>query len=541
MASVVGHPGPLVAHNGFQFDFHVLTRHGLSWDRDLIDTKVLAALHDPPPYDMKPGQIERHFSLNRVAERMGLTGKTDDIKRLAKKYDDGSGGDPFAMIPVTDPEYLDYCRGDVEATIHVFDRLEVTDYARREFDLLARLARSVTGVGFRVDVDEVQRRHDAGEAKVAEGRDWLVEHYGLPTTLKNGKEAKKPQASQAGKEAILEAFKAQGSDPAKWPDTLRTAKGAPSLGQDAMTALAKQARSRGKERIAELADVVLGMNGVRSVYGTVLDNLYGDRIHPTISARQASGRLSITDPGLTVFGKRDGRWVERQVFLPEPGHVVIPFDLDQVDARAVAALSQDPAYMALFQDPTLDAHEEVAFRIWGIRDGKKGEYREKAKAIGHAWNYGAGIPRITRETGLPRDDIERFDSGMREDFPRLVEWKDEIREEAGGGGLLDNGFGRKMRPDPDRAWTQGPALMGQGAARDLMMQGILNLPDDVVPMMRAVVHDEVVFSVPAESVEDVSRAVVEALTLEWHDVPITTEAGKAAADWGTCYAPMREV
>ena len=49
MASVVGHPGPLVAHNGFQFDFHVLTRHGLSWDRDLIDTKVLAALHDPPP------------------------------------------------------------------------------------------------------------------------------------------------------------------------------------------------------------------------------------------------------------------------------------------------------------------------------------------------------------------------------------------------------------------------------------------------------------------------------------------------------------
>ena len=61
---------------------------------------------------------------------------------------------------------------------------------------------------------------------------------------------------------------------------------------------------------------------------------------------------------------------------------------------------------------------------------------------------------------------------------------------------LGNGFGRLMRVDPERAYTQAPALIGQGTARDLMAEGILRLPVEVVPMLRCFVHDELVFSVP---------------------------------------------
>ena len=33
-----------------------------------------------------------------------------------------------------------------------------------------------------------------------------------------------------------------------------------------------------------------------------------------------------------------------------------------------------------------------------------------------------------------------------------------------------------MKTDPKRAFTQAPALMGQGTARDLMMESVIRLP-----------------------------------------------------------------
>ncbi|MCO5299089.1 MAG: hypothetical protein M9886_03970 [Candidatus Nanopelagicales bacterium] len=96
-----------------------------------------------------------------------------------------------------------------------------------------------------------------------------------------------------------------------------------------------------------------------------------------------------------------------------------------------------------------------------MRDGKKGEYRNKAKVICYASNYGAGIRKIVEQTGIAREDVERFDAGMRSDFPLLVQWKRDMATVAQSEALMDNGFGRMMRPNPERAYTHGPALMGQ--------------------------------------------------------------------------------
>jgi len=67
------------------------------------------------------------------------------------------------------------------------------------------------------------------------------------------------------------------------------------------------------------------------------------------------------------------------------------------------------------------------------------------------------------------------------------------------------------------------------------MQGILALPSECLPMLRAQVHDEIVLSIPLDLVEDVSRAVVEALSFEWKGVPILADRSKAGASWGRCY------
>jgi DNA polymerase-1 len=281
--------------------------------------------------------------------------------------------------------------------------------------------------------------------------------------------------------------------------------------------------------VREIAKNVYRIVGARSVYQTIMDNLCPDgRVHPKIGFTQATGRWSVTSPGLTVLGKRGGRHVERAVLLPDPGEVLISVDLSQVDMRAVAGLSQDQGYIQMLMSE--DPHTELALALFG--DAGK---REIAKAVGHGWNYGESLKRISMENEIEPALVNRFDRSMRDRFGRLVEWREEVRALAESGALLDNGFGRMMRPDPQRAHTQGPALMGQGAARDLMMTGLLRLPTEILPMLRAQVHDEIVLSVPEADHVEIGRTVVAALSFEWRGVPILADVSRPGTDWSKCY------
>ena len=107
-----------------------------------------------------------------------------------------------------------------------------------------------------------------------------------------------------------------------------------------------------------------------------------------------------------------------------------------------------------------------------------------------------GLKGIAYQAKVDGSVAVEFDQAMRSKFPRLVQWRDEVREQTRAGDSLDNGLGASCEAEPDQAHTQAPALMGQSTARDLMAEGILGLPRDIVPLIRAFVHDEIVLSVP---------------------------------------------
>jgi DNA polymerase-1 len=104
--------------------------------------------------------------------------------------------------------------------------------------------------------------------------------------------------------------------------------------------------------------------------------------------------------------------------------------------------------------------------------------------------------------------------------------------------LLDNGFGRLMRATPERAYTQAPALMGQGASRDVMCESLLRLDaltgGRVRPHLRAVVHDEIVLSVPEAEAEQWQEHLRQAMTWEWRGVPILCDVSAPAYRWSAC-------
>lgn len=535
----------ITGHNIMAFDLPALVNagamtmpeiHQMAADGRLADALLMARFIDPPMARDKGVDEKRKYDLGSLGAKLELGEKLTDVsKPLAAKY----GG--WGEIPIDPDEegergqdaadFIGYMVQDVNLSRKLYRVLlaelggTMPDYLVREHRVAA-IAAQMSVNGFKVDGELLAARIAEIEATKAKALAYLHGVHGVPLANEKGVAFKSPLASKVGKEAVGAALVALGvPERSLW----RTPKSQDlQLSAEAMIQYGREYGQNNPE-LRKLCTAVYRIVSARSVYQTAADYTGPDgRVHPKVSFEQATGRWSVTKPGLTVFGKRGGRHVERAVFLPDEGEVLIAADLSQVDMRAVAGLSQDQAYIEMLKAE--DPHAEIARLLFG--DPKM---REVAKPIGHGWNYGRGVKAISQANDLDPAIVQKFDQSMYERFPRLVAWQGEVRAIAESGALLDNGWGRMMRADPHRAHTQGPALMGQGAARDIMMAGLLQLDSRILPMLRAQVHDEIVLSVPAAEAEEIGRHVVDALSFEWKGVPITADVSRTGTDWAMCY------
>lgn len=537
--------GRIVGHNITGFDLIALARwHGLSLPslRDrVLDTDLWVRCDDPAPSGKEGVAIrpKGYYGLDASAQRYGVPGKTQDLAALAKRH----GG--MDQIPTDDTTFRDYLVGDLHATAGLASALTPTPYVEREMNV-GLITAQMTLNGFRTDLAELARALDEqARRKEANFRE-LSEITGLPLDKVTKYKTKpdkvepyaNPLATKEGKAKIVDFLRRHKVKDSLIPLTPKS--GDLSTNGEEIAALRnKLIPYNPPAELVRALDLIIELVSERTVYQTAETYRIGDRVHPSIRPYQASGRWSVTGPGLTVFGKRGGKHVERRIFLPEPGHVLLSFDLDQVDARGVAAHSGDEGYLSIFRQG-LDLHAEVAVQIFGDRG-----MRETVKPISHGWNYGRSARAIAAASDekISLDTAIHFDREMREQFPALVRWQQDVRAVAEEGDLLDNGFGRKLRSDPRFAYTQAPALVGQGCTRDIMAEGLLRMPVDVWPYLRVIVHDEIVMSVPESDVEDIKTVVLDALQFDLADVtdgrlascPITAGCSKPGRTWAECY------
>lgn len=540
----------IVMHNGWQFDLPALARHaGADWEAlaaKIIDTIVLERLADPSARHGSPNAYGKgYYELDRVAKRHGVSGKTANLTEMAARH----GG--MDKIPLTELE--PYLIGDLLATHGVYRKRGVSAYAAREHRFLFTRERMLRG-GVRVDADWLAEHAAIEAAEKAAAEAQLADRFGVHGTTANGKPAKNPLATDGGKQALLDAletagcaeFYAQRWGGGRWyPVTDKTKK--PAFGKDG---LARLRRAYGELPAAvELLDLVATANGSVAKYAevlahTVLDEatqthrVYSVAAVDTAKGDQVSGRWAMSKPSLTNVGKRGGKHVQRAFVIPEPGHVLVSVDLDQVDMRAVAAHAQDPAFLDMFA-PGRDPHSEVSMIMFGDASD---EHRDQTKAINHGISYGRQPKAISEGEGIEYGIVARYFQSFYGRFPGVEAWQNATRAQAQRGELLDNGFGRLMRADARRAFTQAPALVGQGAARDILAEGTLRLPDELQRMLRLMVHDEAVFSMPIGRVDELANLAVACLTFEWappwaqRAVPITAGLGKSfGTNWAECY------
>jgi DNA polymerase-1 len=591
----------ITAHNGINFDLMALASQGfVTFDqyeqlaRKTFDTLLVARHLDPVA--AKGAQANGYYRLGETAERYGLdgkdevgfAGKQDIVRRIkgdayANKMKPGKTVDArfsvlkiladlyggYHLIPQDDPDYRRYLVKDVRAQSGLFRVLSalVKDepaasqrYLRREHYTGTAMGR-VTLEGARVDVDLNMKRWAEGQQRLEDGKQLLHERHGMPL------EGKKPHTTNPGKAAFRAAILSTGISEealdANWPTNKD---GSLSTSKDVLNQMISVFDQR-KPDAAELCRTILAMNGERTVYGTIQDHTVAGRVHPYIGPDQASGRWSMKDPGLTVLGKRGGKARERAVILADTDdEVLVAIDADQVDARVVAAECQDPEYMKLFA-PGMDLHSEVAWRVWsdpskhaadctGPGTGQpvkcRCELRDRAKVFGHGFSYGLGANGMARQHGVDVAVAQGFIQGMTEAFPRLAEWKAEVREAAGALGfdeeapandsyrILHTWAGRPVRVERNRAYTQATALLGQGGTRDVMAEAILRLPPQIRRRIRAVIHDEIVISLPKADAQQVAQDIAEGMAFDLKGIRITFGCSRVSRSWAGCYGEQYE-
>lgn len=544
MIRVIREADYVVGHNISSFDLPVLFGVDsmepleMALQQKVIDTFVLASLLTPAPYSYtnakghtfydaaSPERAKSWLSLENLCFQFKLPGKFGSLVELAKAHNPPKTlrkDLDFGLIPLDDPDFLEYARQDVIAVRGLWKHLQ-SEIKTQEYDgkyiwremVVWAINAQITKNGVTVDIAEAQDRVAHLEQERDKIMDWLVQEYSFPTS------GKQPWKSAAGKEAIVKALKAYGIHTTD-PGWTRTANGAPSFSGDTLKTLTAGTEAE------ELGQALATLQGQRSLAQLALESVYEDgKAHPSIMCLQRSGRTSVTNPGLTIWTARGPGAVEKRYFIPDEGHMMVSMDFSSADARAMAALSGDAAYAVQFEvdsegNPKYDSHNlvgEAAFgkdQYWaGVPEGvTKPPLRDPAKVISHSTNYNVGAKKLCEgmnaaceKAGLSVRFTVQQTQEMLQNFNKqyalLKRFKDKSVQEGETYGYVENPWGRRMKVDEGRSYTQSPALQGQSVTRERIYDGLITIAREKIECLRWVrfpVHDEIVLSIPIDDLK----------------------------------------
>jgi len=247
------------------------------------------------------------------------------------------------------------------------------------------------------------------------------------------------------------------------------------------------------------------------------------RLHTSFNQTVAStGRLSSSDPNLQNIPIRRelGRDIRRG-FIPRKDWILLAADYSQIELRLLAHLSRDTAFLEAFRAGG-DIHRQTAAVIFDVPlDGVTVEMRARAKTINFATIYGQGPHALSRQLGIEHAEAKEFIARYFERFQGVRNYLDSMVAFAREHGFVQTIFGRRryipelrernfnIRAFGERTAANSPI---QGSAADLIKIAMIRIDDalrteELESKMLLQVHDELVFEVKPEEMDDVQSLV----------------------------------
>jgi DNA polymerase-1 len=322
------------------------------------------------------------------------------------------------------------------------------------------------------------------------------------------------------------------------PAKMKTPTGQPSTNEEALEAIADT---------HELPRLILDYRGLAKLRSTYTDKLSGivnprtGRVHTSYhQGAVATGRISSSDPNLQNIPVRteEGRRI-RQAFIAPPGWKVLAADYSQIELRIMAHLSGDEGLLRAFREGG-DVHRATAAEVFALApEDISTNQRRAAKAINFGLMYGMSAFGLARQLGVDRGEASDYMARYFSRYPGVRNYMDATREQAHRDGYVETIFGRRLylenltsrnqglRQGAERAAVNAPM---QGSAADIIKRAMIAVAgwlqgrSDATMLMQ--VHDELVFEVRADAVDEVRAAVIERMSGAAElAVPLLVDAG----------------
>jgi DNA polymerase I len=249
------------------------------------------------------------------------------------------------------------------------------------------------------------------------------------------------------------------------------------------------------------------------------------RVHTTFNqVGTATGRLSSTNPNLQNIPIKTalGREI-RAAFIAAPGRVLLSADYSQIELRLMAHFSEDSLLLNAYRTGQ-DIHTLTASEVFGASpEGMNKETRNRAKAVNFGIVYGISPFGLAQQLGIDQHEARLYIETYFARYSGVRAYIDLLLEETRREQKVRTVFGR-VRPIPDiqsrnanlRGFAERTAVNTplQGTAADLIKLAMIRIDkrlasENLGTAMTLQVHDELVFDVPEDEVEQV-RSLVKA-------------------------------
>jgi DNA polymerase-1 len=515
--------GPIVCHNiAFEakwFEIHSDWR--IPWHR-AHDTMLMAKIIDPLGTGALKKLTQQH--IDPLAAYL-----QDELDRGLL-----DNGWTWGTVPYKFQPYWAYGALDTVLTMHLFHRFWKDCAPGQRFSYTYELEmdtrRIVTQMelnGARLDLEYSQQKYDELVGYTEQVRDWAKNTYNI---------------SIGSNQQLVRKLEDLGADITEYTES-----GQKSASADQMKMLVRD----GNEEVKQLANTTLSYRKAGKLASTYFLNFINDNIdgfvHPSVNTMGArTGRMSIQNPALQTLPKGDD--TVRRAFLPkDEDHVIITSDLDQVEFRMFASLSEDPNLIQLFlrADATgSDPFTEIGREIYRDSSMQKSDKRRALiKGVVYGRLYGAGVSKQAITAGVPEEQMRSVSNAFDERFPGMQVFQKKVesigsrRLESEGVGYIETWTGRHLPCDEDRVYTLVNYMI-QGGAAEVFKSNLRKLDQaDLTELLIVPVHDEIVLNAPREDAEEIKQLVKKCMTTTggiW-DVPLTADVDGPLENWGAKY------
>ena len=258
-----------------------------------------------------------------------------------------------------------------------------------------------------------------------------------------------------------------------------------------------------------------------------------------------TGRLSSTDPNLqNIPVKTEEGKLIRKAFIPENDYLV-SFDYSQIELRVLANLAHVQSLIQAFNEDK-DIHRHTASVVFGVPEKDvTSQMRRNAKAVNFGIIYGMSDFGLAEQIGVSVKEARDFIQKYFATYPEIKTYMDQSIAMAKEKGYVSTILNRKryipeikeknyVRQEFGKRLAMNSPI--QGSAADILKLAMIQVDQalkekKLKSKMILQVHDELIFDVYQDELEDVMNIVKEGME---HAVSMEVELkaeGTYAKNW----------